>query len=156
TGATGVCECPCPVAGSFRYLVGGFNTPAGPVIAANQTLPYLPIGTSNTSGAFTITNDGCIRVNECGIYNIDIRVQTNQAASFCISVNGGSPGSLSGGSVCACGTIYISSLYRLNAGDIVCVFNCSGQSATLLGSVTGAGGLITAQSVINFTQICPC
>ncbi|PIE91781.1 hypothetical protein CO726_30250 [Bacillus fungorum] len=152
TGPTGVCTCPCPVIGAFRYTVPGIT---GPVIAPNEILPYAPLGSSNTPGAFTITTNGCVMVNECGVYKIDVRVQSTENSTFCLSLNGGSPGSLQGGAVCNCGTIYISAFYNLNAGDVVCVYNCGVTSTTLLGAAN-QGDPISAQSVINFTQICPC
>ncbi|EEK53178.1 hypothetical protein bcere0004_55680 [Bacillus cereus BGSC 6E1] len=105
----------------------------------------------NPIGAFVLNGDGSVTVFQAGIYAIDARVQTSEAASFQIAINGAPAPTFNGGSTLNPGPIIITGIYNLNVGDTVSIINNSnGTPITLLGAVDG---LITAQGVLRFERL---
>ncbi|WP_436865037.1 hypothetical protein [Bacillus fungorum] len=126
-------------------------TTAPPTIAPGANVPLVNTVIVNPIGAFVLNGDGSVTVLETGIYAIDARVQTDEAASFQIAINGTPAPTFNGGSTPNPGPIIIPGIYNLNVGDTVSIINNSnGTPITLLG---GVDGLITAQGVLRFERL---
>lgn len=151
TGPTGICTC-CPTGGLFRY-----REPNSISVQQDQNLPLNQTITEvTTPGAFVLNPDGTVTVNETGTYRIEARVQTDNASSYCIYVNGILAGGFNGGAVSAPtgGTIIIPAIIDVNAGDRVSINNCAINGA--VGELTDAvNGRLSAQGVLRIEQI-PC
>ncbi|WP_232289358.1 hypothetical protein, partial [Bacillus cereus] len=125
------------------------NTP--PTVAPGANVPLQNTVIVNPIGAFVLNGDGSVTVLQSGIYAVDARVQTNEAASFQIAINGAPAPTFNGGSTPNPGPIIIPGIYNLNVGDTVSIINNSnGTPITLLGAVDG---LFTAQGVLRFERL---
>ncbi|MEW4132045.1 collagen-like repeat preface domain-containing protein [Bacillus thuringiensis] len=149
TGPTGATGATGPTLSTFGLFTLVTTTP--PTIAPGANVPLANTIIVNPVGALVLNGDGSVTVLQAGIYAIDARVQTNEAASFQIAINGAPAPTFNGGSTPNPGPIIIPGIYNLNVGDTVSIINNSnGTPITLLGAVDG---LFTAQGVLRFERL---